>query len=235
MEMNSFETCFQAALGHRENFFWDRPLNTSPGFILLVHMGEQPNTTSYPESCAGGFSPRQSKLWFVATSLFPRSQAPKLPPKVGWGHHPSQSNLWSGQHPPWHPPSIHSQRRRWKDEDLQPYQCAIRAPLCSALFDFPVTVSGGEQAGQHLGLRGPVLAVPFPAVSVGFGAGASSRTPAGSALAASQSEDSPEQLSQRREGLDIWVWGHMSPGRANATVAFTLIWVKSLLEIRSGL
>lgn len=66
-------------------------------------------------------------------------------------------------------------------------------------------VSDWEQAGQHLGLRGPILAVPFPAVSVGFGAGASYCIPAGSCLAASQSEDSSEQLSGLMGGP-----GHLS-------------------------
>lgn len=35
----------------------------------------------------------KAKPWFVATSLFPHSQASKLSPKMGWGHHPSPKQL----------------------------------------------------------------------------------------------------------------------------------------------
>lgn len=118
---------------------------------------------------------------------------------MGWGHHLSSKHLVKQSQHPLPLCSASSQCCRWRDGDLHPYQFAIRffsvAPLSSTLFYFPVMVSDGEQAGQHLGLREPILAVPFPAVSVGFGAGASSHVPAGSRLAASQSEDSSEQLS----------------------------------------
>lgn len=83
-------------------------------------------------------------------------------------------------------------------------QSDLGQPLFRALFDLPVMVSDWEQAGQHPGLSNPILALPV-LLSQGLGAGASPCIPTGSCLAASQSEDSPQQLSSLMGGP-----GHLS-------------------------
>ena len=127
----------------------------SPGLVSLVQVGEQPNPTSYPESCAGEFSPEQRETLVCSNQPFPHTLKllNSLQRWVKATTFPPQSNFWSRAQQPasLSTPSICRQCHRWKDGDLPPYQFAIKffsaAPLCSTLFYFPVMVSDWEKTG----------------------------------------------------------------------------------------
>lgn len=210
-QLNSWILLIQKLLGtgrgSSKTFHWTSAL---PGWGFLLKVEEEPNPISCPENCARGLAPGQNKALICSNHSFPTLSTFSAPSKHGLGHPPAQK-----------PPVEQSSAELSRHHPLTPSICpgtGVKGGICSqlslqsdlgqplfrALFDLPVMVSDWEQAGQHPGLRGPILALPV-LVSQGLGAGASPCIPTGSCLAASQSEDSPQQLSSLMGGP-----GHLS-------------------------
>lgn len=133
----------------------------------MVQVGEQQTSKSCSESCARGLSPGQSKALICSNHSFPTLPTFSAPSKHGLRPPPLPkatrgAELSSAQQAPSPHPKV-CPDAGGEGRDLQPDQFAIRPseqPLSRALSDCPVMVSDWEQAGQHPGLRGPILALP---------------------------------------------------------------------------